>query len=178
MSCTVPFHQPHRLLPVNARGAPRAASPCAPGGLRVCLCLPVLWTVRAQAGLGGDELSVRADQAELQGMSTTTVRAGYDMVEIKTGSGMVVREFANPAGTIFALAWSGPASPDLRQLLGVHFDTYARALAQLERPGLHRSLRVESADLVVECGGHLRAYSGRAYLPHAVPVGFSMTDLR
>jgi hypothetical protein len=146
--------------------------------MRFCLCLGVLWAVRVHASLGGDAFSVQADQAELQGLGTATVRIDYDLVEIKNDSGMVVREFANRAGTIFALSWSGPAVPDLHQLLGVHFDRYARVLAQLQRPGLHRSVRVETADLVVESGGHLRAYHGRAFLPGKVPAGFSITDFR
>jgi hypothetical protein len=139
--------------------------------------LCTLWAVRAHASLGGDSSSVQADRDELQGLVTITAQAGYDVWEIKTESGMVVREFARRSGTVFALCWSGPAVPDLPQLLGAHFEAYATALSQLERPGLHRSLRIETAGLVVASGGHLRAYSGHAFVRAELPPGFSVADL-
>jgi hypothetical protein len=54
---------------------------------------------------------------------------------------------------------------------------YATALAALNHPGLHRSLRVALPELIVESGGHLRAYAGRAYLPALVPAGVPAADL-
>jgi hypothetical protein len=141
----------------------------------MCSCL--LWAMRAHASLGGDSASVQADRDELQGLVTITAQAGYDVWEIKTESGMVVREFARRSGTVFALCWSGPAMPDLRQLLGAHFEAYATALSQLERPGLHRSLRIETGGMVVAGGGHLRAYAGRAFVPAELPPGFSVAEL-
>jgi hypothetical protein len=91
---------------------------------------------------------------------------------------MVVREFVNRSGIVFALAWSGPAMPNLRQLLGVHYEAYAQALARLSRPGLHRSVRVETPHLVVESAGHLRAYAGSGLLTDLLPAGVSPTEVR
>jgi hypothetical protein len=39
-------------------------------------------------------------------------------------------------------------------------------------------VRVATAALVVESSGHLRAYSGRAYLPAEIPTGVPITDIR
>jgi hypothetical protein len=51
-------------------------------------------------------------------------------------------------------------------------------IAALKQTGLHESLRVVSSSLVVESGGHIRTYSGRAYLPALIPAGTATADLR
>ena len=89
-----------------------------------------------------------------------------------------MREFLNLDGIVFAVTWDGPVLPDLQTLLGANFATYMQALAVLKQPGLQRSLRIASPGLVVESGGHLRAYAGRAYLPALIPVVLPAADLR
>ena len=54
---------------------------------------------------------------------------------------------------------------------------YAAALAQWKYRGLQRGTRITTSDLVVEAGGHLRAYRGRAYLPALIPAGMTVVDL-
>ncbi len=98
--------------------------------------------------------------------------------EIVTDNGMRVREFLSRDGIVFAVAWDGPAMPDLQWLLAARFAGYAAALAALDHPGLHRSLRVVTSGLVVESDTHLRGYNGRAYLPASIPVDVSITELR
>ncbi len=132
----------------------------------------------AWAGLGGNEASVLADGAHLQGTLTTVVQENYETFEINAGSGMRVREYLGRDGTVFAVAWSGPATPDLQQLLGIHFGEYAAALQRLDHPGLRRSLRLASPGLIVEMDGHMRAYAGRARIPARMPAGVSADELR
>ena len=57
-----------------------------------------------------------------------------------------MREYLDRAGNVFAVSWSGPVLPDLQRLLGAHFAQYTAALAALEHPGLHRSVRMSRAD--------------------------------
>lgn len=132
----------------------------------------------ARAALGGGGASVLTDAAALGGSVNVTLLQQYDIHEITNADGMRVREFLNRAGVVFALSWSGPVVPDLRQLLGANFSAYAQAEAALARPGMQRSVRVALPDLVVELDGHLRAYRGRAYLPASIPAGTSTADLR
>jgi hypothetical protein len=90
-------------------------------------------------------------------------------------SGTVVREFAGLDGKVFAVAWHGPHVPDLRQTLGKYFDTMQSApRAHADRNHLH----IQQGDLVVQAGGHMRAFSGRAYLASAVPTGVNLGDVR
>jgi hypothetical protein len=132
----------------------------------------------ARAALGGDAASVRSDSDEMHGAVSSTLLQYYDVHEITTDSGMRVHEFLTRNGTVFAVTWSGPAMPDLQRLLGTNFTAYTKALTELNLSGLHRSLRIASSELVVESGGHLRAYVGRAYLPALIPAGTSVADLR
>jgi hypothetical protein len=132
----------------------------------------------ARAGLGGDAAGVQTDAAQLHGAVNSASAQQFDIEEISADSGIRVREFLNQSGVVFAVSWSGPVMPDLQPLLGAHYAAYCAGLAALNHPGLHRSVRVASSTLVVESGGHLRAYAGRAYLPALIPAGVTVTDLR
>jgi hypothetical protein len=132
----------------------------------------------AHAALGGDAASVLADAQELHGTTLSTLLIQYDIQEITNDSGMRVREYLARDGVVFAVTWSGPVVPNLKSLLGAHFDSYRQALAASKQPGVRRSLRTASPDLVVESSGHMRAYGGRAYLPRLIPAGTSLADIR
>jgi hypothetical protein len=148
------------------------------GLLLFALGVGAIWARPVQASLGGDAASVATDAAELHGFARATSLQQYEIQEITSDGGMRVREFLNRKGIIFAVAWSGPVVPDLRTLLGSSFASFAKGLAAISHPGTHRSLRLASPDLVVESGGHMRAYSGRAYLPLLIPAGASPANLR
>ena len=144
---------------------------CCVGALMVAL-LPHL----ACAALGEPEASVAADVSQLKGSIKSTLRGNYQVHEIQLPSGTVLREFAGVGGNVFAVAWSGPAIPDLRQALGRYFDVYVTA-AQA-RQGGRRHLQIEQSEFVMQSSGHMRAFSGRAYLPQALPAGISAEEIR
>jgi Protein of unknown function (DUF2844) len=130
------------------------------------------------AALGGDAASVASDADALHGVIHSTPLQQYDIHEITSDNGMRLREFLSRSGVVFAVTWSGPAMPDLEKLLGTSFKTYTAAVAAENHRGLKRSLRIATSDLVVESDGHMRAFSGRAYLPALIPAGTSAADLR
>jgi hypothetical protein len=131
----------------------------------------------AHAGLGGDVAGALADGSEMHGVVNSITLAKYDIEEITADTGMRMREYVNRDGVVFAVSWAGPVLPDLQRLLGAHYVEYTTALAALNHPGLHRSLRMALPELIVESSGHLRAYAGRAYLPALVPAGVPAADL-
>jgi hypothetical protein len=145
-----------------------------------CLALGValLCAAPAHAGLGKDAADILADSAQMQGLVKSESGQKYDVQVITTATGMRVSEYVNHSGMVFAVAWAGPVPPDLRRLLGSHYADYSAALAAVSHPGLHRTVRIESGGLVVELGGHMRAYSGRAYLPALMPAGVAASELR
>ena len=130
----------------------------------------------AEAGLGQTESSVQADATQLKGSIKATQYSGYQMQEIQMPSGTLVREYVATNGTVFAVAWNGPTVPNLRQTLGAYFNSFVAAARAKHAD--HHHLQIRQSDLVFQAGGHMRAFSGRAYLPQAVPAGVSIGDLR
>ena len=129
----------------------------------------------ASAALGEPEASVMADVTMMRGTLTVVDSANYRSHEIKTSSGIVVHEFTGVDGKVFAIVWRGPAMPNLRQALGQYFDSYVAA-AKGNRSGLQ--FGIHNSDLVVHSAGHMRAFSGIAYLPQAIPSGVSIGELQ
>ncbi len=125
--------------------------------------------MRAGAELGGNISTIQADQEHMKGTRRVISNAAYSVHEIQASTGTTVREFVSPSGTVFGVAWQGPWNPDLRQLLGQYFGQYAQA-AQNKRAG-RGPVSIRQEGLVVEAGGHMRSFSGRAYLPQMMPQG-------
>ena len=143
----------------------RAAILGAYGTLLLTVALP------AVAALGGTAATVQVDQAQLGATLQTTPNARYTTHELKAASGTTVREYVSPAGTVFGVAWQGPTQPDLRQLLGTHFDEYAAAVAT--RKTRRTPVLIELPTLVVQSSGHMRDFHGRAYVPSLLPANVS-----
>jgi hypothetical protein len=123
----------------------------------------------AFAVLGGDISSVQMDQARMKAAINVLPGQRYSVHEMRTSIGVTVREFVSPEGQVFAIAWQGQYSPDLRQLMGEYFAAYAEAALNARRA--RRVLHIESGDLVFESGGHMRFLAGRAYLRSKLPDG-------
>lgn len=140
---------------------------------------PLAIVMPARAALGGDASTIQADQLHMQGSRRTISAASYTMNEIQSATGTVVREYFSSGGVVFAVAWHGPRMPDLRQILGSYFEPYAQAAE------MRRSLRagrgpllINQPGLVVQSGGHLRSFAGKAYIPDMLPTGVRAEDLQ
>jgi hypothetical protein len=133
----------------------------------------------AWASLGGDTASIQADQLHMQGTRTTKTAGAYEVHEIQAATGTVVNEYLSPEGRVFAVAWHGPRLPDLRQLLGGYFEQY-RAAAQSPSGTriVRRPIMIDLPGLVVQMGGHVGAFSGRAYVPETLPAGVRAEDIQ
>ncbi len=131
------------------------------------LCSPA-WAV-----LGGDLASVRGDALAWNASISQSALSGATLHSLLLPNGVTVREYVDAAGTVFAVAWEGPVQPDFVRLLGSSFAIYQEAL---RKPG--RSVGVNNADLVLESGGRMRAFHGRAYLPARLPAALSTRDIR
>lgn len=147
---------------------------------RVGIALLVLTLpLPALAALGGDVTSVHEDQAQMHGSLKTTQAPAYTLHEIKASAGTVVKEYVSPAGKVFAITWRGQFVPNMQQLLGSYYQQFADGAAaqRAAQPG-HRPLNIRQPGLVVQNGGHMRSYFGRAYVPEMVPQGVSMGGIQ
>ncbi len=130
----------------------------------------------ARAALGEPESTVDRDRAALAlERRAAKVQAGMKVHELR-GPTQAVREFADPSGTVFAVAWNGIAPPDLPLLLGRYYAEYRSAASGPRAARGPR--RVESDGVVVETWGHGRDLHGRAWAPSLVPQGASLDDVQ
>jgi hypothetical protein len=134
---------------------------------------------RALAELGGNVTTVDSDQQQMQGAKRAVRNAqSYSAHEFRAQSGTVVREFVSPGGKVFGVAWQGPRIPDLRQLLGSYYAEFERATTEARSIRHRGPLVIQEPGLVVQSGGHMRAYTGRAYAPDLLPEGVRAEEIR
>jgi hypothetical protein len=119
----------------------------------------------APADFGAQALATRSNT-----LSTATA-ARYTVLETRLDSGTTIHEYLNTNGTVFAVSWSGPFMPDLKELLGVHFETMKDHAARRQDSRRSR-LALRGHDVVIVSTGHMRALEGRAWLPSRLPAGF------
>lgn len=138
--------------------------------LLFALLSTVLSSSPAHAALGDDVSTVAADRVRLQADLKVMQRDNYTIHELALPTGIRLRHFVGGSGKIFAVSWSGGWRPNLRDVMGSHYDDFiaatqgkrvARGVARIEVPGM-----------VVVMGGHQRAFFGHVYLTDQVPAGF------
>ncbi len=155
----------------SAVGRPSAAAPLALACLLIAAIAPA-----AHAALGQSSATVEADRAHFAARAVSTAGPGFAVQTLTAPNGGVVREYSDPSGVVFAVAWRGPGLPDLRQLLG---DRYAALQAGMTRrgPRTKAPLAFVGSDFVIRNSGHPGAFFGHAYLPQSLPAGFSLATL-
>jgi uncharacterized membrane protein len=125
------------------------------GSVALSATLTVLLPVtNACAALGG---TMATTPGEANAAPVTLLNGAVQMRSRVDAGGTTVNEYASSTGQIFAYSWQGPTMPDLPALLGAYNASY-RAV-------------------VVESGGQMRSYVGRAWLPGALPAGVTPADL-
>lgn len=126
----------------------------------------------AQAQLGSTLPADDGAQLRLLTPGNVRMRSTVDL------GGTTINEYAAADGTVFAYTWQGPTMPDLTRMLGRYADAYrTNAASKLATSGNLHASRVEQPDVIVESGGQMRSYIGRAWLPRAMPPGFAAADL-
>lgn len=146
------------------------------GCLSSALVIAALWSCTASATLGEPQSSIAAETQLSKASMKTTDRGPYRIQEMQQPSGTVIREYVGADGKVFAVSWRGPFVPNLKQTLGSYFDEYAASAKAGRQDRNH--VQVRANDLVVQVGGHMRAYYGRAYLPQALPSGVTAGDIQ
>jgi hypothetical protein len=141
--------------------------------------LPCVFWQPASAALGGDLASVQADQAHMKRSIRTSHAPAYTRHEIESSNHVVVREYMSAEGKVFGVAWNGQFRPDLQQILGTYFDQFSQAVEaqRAAQPGRH-PITAAQPGLFVEMGGHMRALSGRAYIPDMSPQSVRAEEVR
>ena len=136
-----------------------------------CVALPGI----ANATLGENFQSTETDRASMMASMRMLPATNFTIHELQAPSGTRVREYVSASGVVFAIAWRGPALPDLKQALGRYFDRYVSG--DNRQGGLHHRA-VNDSDLVVQSSGHMRMFTGRAYVPQLLPAGVTVDQIQ
>ncbi len=134
---------------------------------------------RAEPFASGSMVAVSrsVDQRGNYAIRTTLLGSGTRITEYVAVSTRAKADSASSTEpVVFALAWSGPFLPDLKVLLGAHFDSLAAESGTRSRAG-QSGITVNQPEVVIRSGGRMRAFAGRAWLPTALPPGFDVHDL-
>ncbi|MBN3803138.1 DUF2844 domain-containing protein [Paraburkholderia sp. Ac-20336] len=111
--------------------------------------------------------------------ASRTILNGALRVRTMTDAGnTTLNEYATSTGQIVAYTWQGPTMPDLHALLGQYAGSYQAGAAAASANGNLHASRIARPDVIVESGGPMRSYVGRAWLPAALPAGVTADDLQ
>ena len=147
--------------------------------MRTPLLIPVLLFAYAgacHAVLGGAPETF-GSAATTAAANTTAAGASYIERATTLDGGTQVREYVSTGGTVFAVTWEGPNMPDLKALLGPYFDTLVAESQKAPRAG-RSPVGVNLPEVVINSGGHMRAYEGSAWIPAQLPAGLNPDALR
>lgn len=143
------------------------------------LVLTTVFAVPSYAALGGDLNSVELDKTHMKGSVSIQQGQLYSVHEIKSPDGMTVREYVSTEGRVFGVSWQGPTFPDMQQLMGAYFQQYSAAVHdEKSRHVGRRPLNIQQPGLVIQTSGHMRALTGRVWVPELVPQGVQAEALR
>ncbi len=102
----------------------------------------------------------------------------YTLSESQLETGTTLREYATPAGVVFAVVWRGPVLPDLNAVLGGYFNAFKVGVEQARASGRRGApANVQRDGLVLKSSGRMRNFSGYAYAPDLIPSGVSINDV-
>lgn len=157
--------------------------------LAACALLVIAAPARAELGAAPmqtpsgatvNSLSAAAHASSSASSSSSTATASYTVKQTTLASGTVVREYIGQDGTVFGIAWQGPAMPDLTTLLGSYFPQFASGVQAQQSQGIgsRNVANVAGSGLVVHSGGHMGFFVGQAYLPQALPTGVTSADIK
>ncbi|MYM25173.1 DUF2844 domain-containing protein [Duganella sp. FT135W] len=142
--------------------------------------LSLLQGALAWAALGSSpsNFGTATTQSKLaaRSLAATASDTVYTVSQSTLDSGTVVREYVDANGVVFAVSWKGPTLPDLRTLLGDKFAIMTSTAAKRPKAG-HSQLAVDQSDAVIVSNGHMRAFSGQAWIPSALPAGFDTSTI-
>lgn len=138
------------------------------------ICAYAAYTPTALAELGG-AVSKEAVLVQEQS-SVVATEQRLNVYQIKVTSGTRIKEYVDANNVVVAVSWQGPTLPNLKQLLGSYFDTFANR--PVGHASSHRNAELITDDLVVQSQGQMRHFAGRAYLPRLLPAGFNTDQIQ
>ncbi|HEY5581431.1 MAG TPA: DUF2844 domain-containing protein [Rhodoferax sp.] len=127
---------------------------------------------------GAAAASSAVPAAKIQAVTPVAPSSLYTLHEVQLENGTSVREYATPAGIVFAVSWQGPVLPDLSDLLGTYFNTFKLEAERVRLTGRRGGpVSIQQSGLVIQSSGRMRNFFGHAYAPALIPAGVNIKDV-
>jgi hypothetical protein len=133
-------------------------------------------SLQADAALGDDAPSIALDQKRMQAKLQVLDRGSYAIHELQLPTGARVREFVGNSGKVFGVSWSGGWRPNLRDILGAHYERFLEGMRG--RRATRGPVRIALPGMVVIMAGHQRSFFGQVCLLDMLPPGLQPEDVR
>ncbi len=127
----------------------------------------------SQAELGGNLASINQEQKTFGSSLSSAPQTGYTIYTQTINPGLVIKEYLTTNGNVFAVAWKGPNLPNFQVVLGAYYANYLTALQNNPR-----AIFFQDDNIVIESGGMMGGYVGRAYLPKQFPAGITPANIQ
>jgi hypothetical protein len=132
----------------------------------------------AHDGLGNHMTNqLKANSITAQVSQKRGLNNNFSITTTTQSTGTVINEYTDNNGVIFAITWEGPVPPNLEELLGEHFTAYKDPKNVVAHHS-HSNLAVSDGNLIVQVKGHMRAFTGIAYLKNAIPQGVNVSQIQ
>jgi hypothetical protein len=145
---------------------------------RLILIITLFVSQAATAALGDRESVISSDQVRLKAASHSKSTVSGVNVHEMVSPIRTVKEFVNADGLVFAVSWKGIKPPNLSVVLGSYYQEFATENAKRARAVTRQPTEVQTPNIIVRKGGHMRALTGKAYVKALLPAGFNVGDLK
>ncbi|CAN1493740.1 Protein of unknown function DUF2844 [Burkholderiaceae bacterium] len=127
----------------------------------------------SQAELGGNLASINQEQKTFGSTLSSSPQTGFTIYTQAISPGLVLKEYLTTNANVFAITWKGPSLPNFQVVLGAYYSNYLTALQNNPR-----AIFFQDDNIVIESGGVMGGYVGRAYLPKQFPAGMTPANLQ
>jgi hypothetical protein len=134
----------------------------------------VLYSAVASARLG-DSWRVIQLGGDSNFSYTKTVQNGFTVYTYGSDSTLLVHEYTNALGVVFAVHWSGYYLPNFDKLLS---DRYLAKLNEAGALYLNKSSLVNKEGFIFKSTGKMRSFTGYAVDTLLMPSGFDLGRLQ
>ena len=116
---------------------------------------------------------VISEQKTFGSTLSSSPQTGFTIYTQAISPGLVLKEYLTTNANVFAITWKGPSLPNFQVVLGAYYSNYLTALQNNPR-----AIFFQDDNIVIESGGVMGGYVGRAYLPKQFPAGMTPANLQ
>lgn len=100
---------------------------------------------------------------------------GYTVYIYEKDPNLLIREYVNSSGVVFAVSWSGVYLPSFESLL---LSKYIKIIKEFEAPFNSKLISFNRDGFYFVNSGRMRSFNGYAYDIHLIPSKFDLNSLQ